>query len=363
MTGACTIRTEAGRQRGVRSAGEPVPLERKVAALACPDLHGGEAGPVETIETHMSWVFLTARHAYKLKKPLRIDSRDLAALEARRWHCAEEVRLNRRLAADVYLGTRRLTRDMTDGHLALDGPGPAVDYLVWMRRLPADRMLDHLIAAGGPESRHLEALAQRLARFHRGLAHEPLSMTAYRARLLRTIRATREELAAPDTGLDAARVIRLARRQYAFVLEHTALLDARVCEARIVEGHGDLRPEHVCFRRQPTIIDCLEFDRDLRVLDGLDEIAFLALECERLGAPETGRELLERYAAAAGDVAPPVLVGFYASYRAAIRALLAIRHNTLGPRHAPLRWHHRAVRYLELAEQHIVRAGADASAG
>ncbi|HYW02347.1 MAG TPA: hypothetical protein VFA86_00260 [Gammaproteobacteria bacterium] len=345
------------------SGGEPVPLEGKVAALACPDLHEGQAGPVATIETHMSWVFLTERHAYKLKKPLRIDSRDLAALEARRWHCAEEVRLNRRLAPDVYLGMRRLTRDAADGHLALDGRGPAIDYLVWMRRLPAGRMLDHLIAAGGPETGHLDALAQCLARFHRGLAREPLSMTGYRRRLLHTIRATRNELAAADTGLDAARVIRLARRQYAFVLEHAALLDARVYEGRIVEGHGDLRPEHVCFERMPIIIDCLEFDRELRVLDGLDEIAFLALECERLGAAQAGRGLLERYAAAMRDAAPPALVGFYTSYRAAIRALLAIRHNTLGPRHDPVRWHHRAVRYLDLAERHIARAGAGGRPG
>lgn len=331
-------------------------LDEKVATLASPELYAEQSGWVETIETHMSWVFLTPRYAFKLKKPIRMGSRDLATVEARRWHCREEVRLNRRLAPDVYLGTRALTRDPGSARLELDGPGSAVDYLVWMRRLPADGMLDWHLRHGDLQAPQLEALAARLAAFHRALPPEPLSMTAYRRRFLRTIRGTRDELAVPASGLDPAPIRRLAWHQYGYVLERAHLFDQRVREQRIAEGHGDLRPEHVCFERRPVIIDCLEFSRDLRVLDGMDELAFLVLECERLGAAGTGQRLLAAYAAAADDPVSPGLVHFYQSYRATIRALLAIRHNTLGLGRDPARWLQRARHYLALAEEHIERA-------
>jgi aminoglycoside phosphotransferase family enzyme len=131
------------------------------------------------------------------------------------------------------------------------------------------------------------------------------------------------------------------------------LLDERVRAGRVVEGHGDLRPEHVCLRDPVAVIDCLEFSRELRVIDCIDELGFLALECERLGAAATGSALLHRYSELSGDWPPAPLLHFYQSCRASTRALIAARHQLDEKfRHSP-HWGRRAQQYLQLAEQHI----------
>jgi aminoglycoside phosphotransferase family enzyme len=117
----------------------------------------------------------------------------------------------------------------------------------------------------------------------------------------------------------------------------------------LVEGHGDLRPEHICVGREPAIIDCLEFDRDLRVLDPADELAFLGLECERLDAPWVGQWFLDAYIEVTGDVPPPPLLDFYRSYRALRRARIAANHLDDPHVRDPERFAARARQYLERA--------------
>jgi aminoglycoside phosphotransferase family enzyme len=118
-----------------------------VAALRDPACYPEATQGVQAIETHMSWVFLTDAHAYKLKKPVHFADRDFRSADARRHSCEEEVRLNRRLAAPVYLGVVPLAV-AGDGGLRVGGQGPAVDWLVRMHRLPAGLMLDSLLAGG-----------------------------------------------------------------------------------------------------------------------------------------------------------------------------------------------------------------------
>ena len=117
------------------------------------------------IETHMSWVYLTDRHAYKLKKPVRYDYLDFSTLEARRQNCEDEIRLNRRLAPDVYLAAIPLTVD-AEGGLRLDGTGAVVDWLVKMRRLPADQMMDRAITARTEERRVGKECRSRWSPYH-----------------------------------------------------------------------------------------------------------------------------------------------------------------------------------------------------
>ncbi|MDR6203942.1 hypothetical protein [Paraburkholderia graminis] len=134
--------------------------------------------------------------------------------------------------------------------------------------------------------------------------------------------------------------------------------DRRVREGRIVEGHGDLRPEHVCLAPPPplAIIDCLEFSPEYRTLDTVDELGFLALECERLGAPEFGNVLLETYGAVTGDSPGAALVHFYQSYRAAVRAKIAAWHLREEIFRDSPKWMDRARQYLDRAQQHARRA-------
>lgn len=334
--------------RDAGAGGSPPGVAEKVAFLRRPEVYPDRSQRVEVRETHMSWVFLTRRLAYKLKKPVRWDWVDLSTLEARRANSEREVRLNRRLAGEVYRGTVRLTRE-ADGGLALDGAGEPVDWLVCMGRLPEERMLDAAIERGTIDPNELRAAARHLARFYGRAAPLSLEPAAYRERLAEGMESDRSELLRPAYGLSKEAVEGVAAAQRERLERHAALFDRRVREGRIVEGHGDLRPEHILLAPEPVVIDCLEFRRELREVDPADELAFLGLECERLGAPDAGGVFLEVYVAETGDAPPAPLLRFYRDYRALRRAKIAVWHLDEPEVAEPEKWTARARRYLELA--------------
>jgi aminoglycoside phosphotransferase family enzyme len=228
-----------------------------------------------------------------------------------------------------------------------------------MRRLPAERMLDALMvgrrAAG--EERDIRAVARYLARFFAAAHPEAMLAGRYRARLERGVHEDVEALSAPRYGLSRERLRRLARAQLELLDRNPLLFERRVRAGRIVEGHGDLRAEHIWVGGQGAIIDCLEFSKDLRVLDPLDELAFLALECERLGDARVGQWFLDEYCDVAGDEAPVALMHFYRVYRALRRATIATRHLDDPTVRDPERFAATARHYLELVEP--VTLGSD----
>ncbi|MGZ3238342.1 MAG: hypothetical protein ACXU8A_13300 [Burkholderiaceae bacterium] len=329
-----------------------VALEAKVAFLRQPTSFPESTYRVEAIETHMSWVFLTDGYAYKLKKPVRHDFLDFSTIEARRFYCEEEVRLNRRLATDVYLGIVAINLD-SRGHLQLGTAGNAIDWLVKMRRLPIKRMLDYAIKHGTATEQDIVKVATRLAHFYQTCTPVILDANEYRNRFLHHINCTRQELIQSVYQLSVTQINGICTAQSAALLNMAALFDERIQSEKIVEGHGDLRPEHVCLNPELDIIDCLEFSYDLRIADPVDELGFLALECERLGATDFGALLLRTYSELSGDMPAAALVHFYQSYRASLRAAIAIRHlNEEKFRYSP-EWPRRAREYLKLAELHI----------
>jgi uncharacterized protein len=331
-------------------------LADKLVFLSRPNHYPEPTRSVEAVETHMSWVFLTDAFAYKLKKPVRYDYLDFSTLEARRLDCEVELRLNRRLAEAVYLAVVPLLLT-ANGCLSLNGEGRPADWLVKMRRLPAERMLDALIRRRAVTEDSIRVLARRLTVFYAGSVPEPLSAKAYRQRLAAKITGFLRELSRPEFGLPAERLAHIAESQLECLQQHAGHFDARVTQGRIIEGHGDLRPEHVCLLPEPVVIDCLEFRRDFRIIDPLDELGYLALECERLGMPEVGRWLLSAYGEASGDRWPEPLLCFYQSFRASLRAELAIWHLRDDGRHPPQTWIRTTHEYLDLAERHIEQAG------
>src|SRR5512144_295003 len=267
-------------------------IDAKVAFLSNPSHYPEATRHVEAVQTHLSWVFLTDRHAYKIKKPIRNANVDLRTVSARQFNCAEEVRLNRRLSSDVYLGTVALYRD-AKGALTFDESDAIADWLVKMRRLPAERMLDRLIGQGLVRRNDVDALVRRLWNFYRSCPPVNVIASEYRGQFHDDILATRGELRQPGSGIAEEMVEPISDSLLAWLAANAADLDARVRAGRIVEGHGDLRPEHVCLEPEPQIIDCLEFSRTLRTLDVVDELGYLALECERLGAPELRGQLFD----------------------------------------------------------------------
>jgi len=330
-------------------------LAEKVAFLGRAGSYPGGARHVRAIETHLSWVFLTETHAYKLKKPVRYGECDLTTVGARAAHCRMEIVLNRRLSEGVYLGAIPLAVD-AEGRMRLDRGGEVADWLIRMRRLPAQRMLDRLVLTRRLADEELRPLVALLVRFYRSCRPEALRPAEFRARLAARIAESTRELCAPEGELPAARVEALGERQLAFLERNSAMVDRRVALGRVVEGHGDLRPEHVCLEAQPQIIDCLEFSRELRIVDVAEELGFLALECERLGAPRVRRTLFEVYAELSGDRPEPELVDFYQGQHALIRAKLALWHLREPLRDDRERWVRRAGEYLQLAARRLEEA-------
>lgn len=336
-------------------ADEDYPLAAKVAHLRRPESYNPRASRVEAVETHMSWVFLTDWHAWKLKKPVHRAFLDFSTVDARRANCEAELRLNRRLAPEVYLAVVPLAVS-AEGALVLGGPGRPVDWLVQMQRLPRERMLDAAIASGAASEAELAAVVRVLAAFYRRASAVPISPREYLQRLRADIDACGHELAARQGAWSRSGPSAVAATLGRFVDEHEALLSARVAEGRVVEGHGDLRPEHICLVEPPAIIDCLEFNDGFRVLDVADELAFLALECERLGAAALGARLFADCTGALGDRVPAMLFDFYAAGRALLRAKLAAWHLADVPPAQHGQWSARAHEYLALAARHAAAA-------
>lgn len=297
----------------------------------------------------MSWVFLVGERVYKLKKPVRYSFLDFSTLQAREKNCREEVRLNRRLAEDVYLGVVPLTLS-AEGAFAVDGEGTTVDWLVLMRRLPLDRMLDQAIAARAVSRDEIVAVADRLSDFYEHVEPAELTSEAYVAQFQREQAQTTAVLTDHAFDLDGARIKDVLAHIDDILFNRNDLLKARVRLGRIVEGHGDLRPEHICLNSPPVIIDCLEFNRQFRLVDPVDELTYLALECRRLDDGWIGRLLLGRYAERRHEVLSTELVSFYWCYRACLRARLALVHILEHDRRNPEKW-------LPLAKQYLALTG------
>jgi aminoglycoside phosphotransferase family enzyme len=328
-----------------------VTLEQKLKFLLRPESYPDRPGHVDTIETHMSWVFLTDRYAYKLKKPVQYDFLDLRSIEARRQDAEDEISLNTRLAPEIYLERLPLTRDAR-GTLGIDGEGEAVDWLVKMRRLPIEQMLDHTIRQGTTEAAAVKRAAVMLAEFYRTALPIKMLDNEYIEKFKINVTANLKELSDPKYQLPKELISKISTAQFAFLQNESALLAQRVRAGKIIEAHGDLRPEHIWLGPQPVVIDCLEFKREYRILDTADELAFLAMECEHLAAPWVGQMFFEAYREVTGDQPAEKLLHFYKSYRATLRAKITIWHLKDAEVREPSKWIRLAKEYLHLAEVH-----------
>jgi len=309
------------RMHDAQQSSPPGDHQRIVAALSDPRTYADRPAEVTVIETHISWVFLTNRHAYKLKKPVRFSFLDFSTPERRRAACQSELQLNRRLAPDVYLEVLPVTIS-NRGRVRLDGDDAPVDWVVKMRRLPADRTLEQRIRDGTLTVAEVDETAHRLADFYRCLPPLSIRTEQYHQYIEQHVLGNRHDLLDPACGLRAARVRRVHAAQLRVLRLQQAMFDDRVCDGRIVEGHGDLRPEHIYLttRNGPTVIDCIEFNAEFRQLDVLDELSFLAMECELLDAAWVGTRILEHYTRTSSDEPPDDLRSFYICYRACVRA-------------------------------------------
>jgi uncharacterized protein len=322
-------------------------LGDKVRFLSHPATYSCAAGQVITRETHMSWVFMAGDRVYKLKKPVRFAYLDFSTLDRRARACRAEDLLNRRLAPDVYLGVVPLT--LSTSGLAISGNGPVVDWLVVMRRLEENETLEAALRGGWLKPSQVDRVAATLGAFYAHALRVQLEPEYYLVAWRKAINDNCRVLFDARFGLPRGEVERIAQVQRRFLMKRSALLRGRVHARRLVDAHGDLRPEHIWLREPVTIIDCLEFDAKLRALDPLDEIAFLHLECERLDGLPVAKRIRWHLARALDDDPSSGLFLFYRSHRAMLRARLSIAHLLDANPRTPEKWPRLARVYLNLA--------------
>jgi aminoglycoside phosphotransferase family enzyme len=336
-------------------------IEAKVRALRSVATYRPRPRVVQVKQTHLSWLFLTEAFAYKLKKPVAAPPLfDFRSLQARAANCREELRLNRRLAPGVYLGLSCLVSGR-NGELALvdaeHTPEHAhvVDWLVRMRRLPEALTLEHAIVAGRLREADLHAVGAMLAAFYRALPAGDLAATDYVAQLRSQLALNAELVQCPQFASDLPPTQALFDNLAQRLERASGALIARVAAGRVVDGHGDLRPEHIFLTEPPVAIDCLEFNRALRQVDWADEIAFLGLECARLGAPHAAAVLRAQLTSALNDPVPDEIFDLYTALRAGVRARLALAHLLEPAPPTPAKWPQLARTYLTLAQAALAR--------
>lgn len=292
-------------------------LDALVDTLAC------DGGPVTVIETHISAVLLTAQRAYKLKKPVDLGFLDFTGLRQRRNFCREELRLNRRLAPDIYLSVLPITGSVSVPRLG--GTGRAIDYAVEMRRFPQEALFDRLLADGQLDAAHVDALADCIAAFHRRLPPAPADSPYGRPGDV--LQAARDNFTALRVGASPrslARLCRLAAWTEAEYRRRRALLARRRRDGRVRECHGDLHLGNIVWLDgQPVPFDGIEFDPALRWQDVQGELAFLTMDLARRGRPDLAGRVRDRYLQATGDYDGVPLTDYFEVYRALVRAKVA----------------------------------------
>lgn len=334
--------------KGPDNQGPLPPSERLLSLLATGMVGTGSSEVASTSETHISVVIFLGDRAYKVKKPLDLGFLDFRTREVREAVCKREVELNSRLAPDVYLGVVDL----------VGADGMPFDHLVVMRRMPGELRLSTLVRSGEDVGPALHAIAEQLAEFHsRADISDEIAQFGTPAAMRKNWEANTEQLrdlsrpASDRQGaLGTGTIDEIALLAQRYLAGRTSLFSKRIDEERVRDCHGDVLSDDIfCLPDGPRILDCIEFDDRLRYGDVLGDVAFLAMDLERLGRPELGQHLMEQYEKLSGDSFPLSLANFWIAYRAQVRAKVALLRGNQGDRDS----YTEAERLLEISLTHL----------
>jgi aminoglycoside phosphotransferase family enzyme len=334
-----------------------VSIDEKVAYLSEPSHYPFFTDTVQSKETHMSWVFLADGLVYKLKKPVKYDMFDHTSLESRYRNSKEEIMINKFLAREIYIGIVPLLLDDKE-QLQLNGEGETIDWLVKMKRIPEDNLLDHAIEKGMVNQEYLRLTAALLVDFYK--QSEPVSVHANKfiAKQEHDINYCLSSLSNSLFGLSPFLLDELKAGLIAFLSANRSLFVDRIKSNKVIDAHGDLRPEHICLAAQPAIIDRLEFCRELRIMDIAEELAYLSMECEVIGEKAPALVYKEAYEKESWDIIPARLSLFYQVKKACLRAWLVARHIEEDQYKKDLKWLNKSKQYMALAEQYFQQLGS-----
>ena len=300
-------------------------LLQLIEALSDPAAYSHPVDKVQVIQTHISVVFLAGPYVYKIKKPVELGFLDFSTLTKRRHFCEEEIRLNRRLAPDVYLGLAPIT--LTTTSVTMGGPGEPIEWAVQMSRLPAEATLERRLEQGQVRIEMLEALARKLALFHsQADGGDRISQFGRFDAVARNVRENFEQ-AAVQVGVSVSPAVYQRLRALTEDALHTlgSLVKRRAARGMTRDTHGDLRLDHVYLFPEVAppgdlvIIDCIEFNERFRFADPVADMAFLVMDLIFHGRRDLARPFADAYFLAAADAEGSALLPFYVAYRAAVR--------------------------------------------
>jgi aminoglycoside phosphotransferase family enzyme len=295
-------------------------LESMIEDLLKPEALPDPTTQIRLVQTHISLVFVADEFVYKVKKPVNFGFLDFTSLEKRAFYCRQELTLNRRLAKDIYLDVLPV-RFEAKKYTMRSRKGRVVEYALKMKRISEQRLMKSLYERGALTENHLRRLAQRLAMFHRDALSSP-EIDAF----------GEPERFRINTDENFSQIRKyvgrsIEREQFSVLQDWTdrfygtrrELFEKRIQQGKIRDCHGDLHMEHVCFSRNLSIIDCIEFNDRFRYSDTVADIAFLLMDLEYHGGKKHSASLWKYYRAFAAERDVEPLLGFYKVYRAVVR--------------------------------------------
>ena len=294
-------------------------LPAMVQALLDPNIYPDASSKVELMQTQMSFVFLTGDYVYKVKKPVDLGYLDYTTLEKRRFYCQREVKLNRRLCPDAYLGVVSITREKDSFSIGVKGE--VIEYAVKMLYLPQEAMLNVLLAKNRVSEEMINGVAQKMSEFHRK-AETNATISDFGD--LEAIITNTEENFIQTVKYISNTISQKGYRHIkdytnGFIDGNTYLFRKRIADSKIRDCHGDLHAAHICFANDIYIYDCIEFNDRFRYCDVASEIAFLAMDLDNYGRKDLSRSFVDAYVAFSQDNELRQLLDFYKCYLAYVR--------------------------------------------
>jgi aminoglycoside phosphotransferase family enzyme len=288
-------------------------------ALLNPKIYPDRPKEVRFFETHISLLFFTGNHVYKVKKPVDFGFLDFTSLEKRKYFCEQEVTLNRRLSPKIYLGVVKITQD--GKQILLDGRGEVVEYAVKMKQIPEDLLMNKLLEKDQVTLKMIEAVSEKLARFYS--TAETSDFIKSFARPERIKQDTDENFEQTEkyiaVTISKDIYLEIQNRTNDFFRTEAEIFHQRIAADRIRDCHGDLRLEHIFWEDEISIFDCIEFNERFRYTDTAADIAFLAMDLDYHGKEDLTEHLIQTYIQKSGDQDLVKVLNFYKCYRAYVR--------------------------------------------
>lgn len=298
-------------------------LPQYIQYLLRPESYPHRPSEVELVQTHISYVLIAGDLVYKWKKPVNFGFLDFSTVERRKYFCEEEVRLNRRLCPEMYLGVAAVAGG--EAGFQLDGGGKPLEYCVKMRRLPEERMMNRVIEAGRLGKRHLEGIIDRLVPFYTA-ADGPGTRGFGSPRAVSKMMHDNFAETSRFIGGAALSAERFAHiRDYAETfLANEELFQRRQDSGHVRECHGDLHAANICLTDRVDIFDCIEFNESLRFTDIAADVAFLAMDLDFHNLRELSEFFIRRFIERSGDRGLPEVLNYYKCYRAYVRGKIGL---------------------------------------